>query len=238
MKKTSKILALILLVVIMFLSTPNVVKANPDTNSAVFALTSSTKELKVGDEIEINIVINSITGFDGIRVFRALKEYDTSVFEYLGSEGKNGWSVKGDDARVVIEADKDYGAGTTIGVLKFKVLKAINSTVIKLTELDAASIDGENDVYFDDNNVNSPEITFQVLSSETTSTTNTVIQTPTITTNTTATTTKPTNNDKTTATATKMPQTGESYVTIIMLAVVAVLSISLYIKYRTYNKIK
>jgi hypothetical protein len=192
MKKVSKILAFILMAITIVISNSSIVNANPDTNSAKFSLTSSTKNIKVGDEIEINIVISSITGFNGISTFTAKKIFDSSTFEYIGSQGKNGWIVQRDNGTIIIKADKDYGAGTTIGVLKFKALKATNSTVVKLTQLDATSKDGVNDVYYDDGNVNSPEITFKISEKETTSTQTTTqtSTTPTTSTSTPTTTTQ------------------------------------------------
>jgi hypothetical protein len=174
MKRTIKLLALIS-IISTFLSILNIVNANSDTNRAVFTLTSSTKEINVGDEIEVNIVISSITGFDGIDLFNAKNVYDSSILEYVEVEGKNGWTVRSpkNSSKIILGADKDYGAGTIIGVLKFKALKASSSVSVKLTQLDASSKDGENDVYYDDGNVNSPEITFKISANEVISTTNT-----------------------------------------------------------------
>lgn len=250
MKKTIMTVLLVVTIIACTLSFENVSFA--EDYSAVFSLTSSQTNLKVGDIFEVNIVINSLTGFSGIQTFIANKNFDSSIFEYVGTEGKNGWEVKGDDTKIVLRKESGESNSGTIAVMKFKTLKTDLSAKIQLTELDCSGDSG--DVYYDDGNVNSPFITLQIKDVERpntnteTPTTNTEKPTtntekpssntekPATNTNKPATNTnKPANNDKTT-TQNKIPQTGENYTAVILVAAGVVVASLLYIKYRKYEK--
>lgn len=243
-----KVCLTILLILVMLLSSITVVNADENDNAS-FSLTTTNTDIKVGDEVSINLVINSISGFTGINTFTAKKVYNSSIFEYVGATGENGWEVKGDSTNIVLKSNSHSSSGT-IAVLKFKAIKAVENTTIQLTNIDACGDDG--DVYFEDNNVNSPSVAFKVTGSaivdpepdtNTIPDTNTVPDTDTNTTTDTntnkITNTIKTNNDKTTATGNKIPQTGESYITISLVIVGIILAIVFYAKYRMFeNKMK
>ena len=159
MKKVS---LTILLVFVLIVSCITVVNAE-EGDSATFGLTTSNTNVNVGDEVSINLVINNMDGFSGINTFTAKKVFDSSVFEYVGATGQNGWEVKGDATNVVLKSNSHSSSGT-IAVLKFKAIKAVDNTSIALTNVDACGDDG--DVYFEDENVNSPSVTFKVIGNE------------------------------------------------------------------------
>lgn len=246
MKKTSLI---ILLVLVLLLSCITVVNA-AEGHEAVLSLTTSNTNVKVGDEISVNLVIDSVTGFSGFETIAAEKVFDSNIFEYLGSVGQNGWEVKGDGSNLVIHSETTTKSGV-ICVLKFKALKPVENSAIQLSKVDASGDDG--DVYYDDGNVNSPSVTFKITSVDTNTDTNTTTNTDTNTntnTNTNSGTntsngtnitggTNKINNDKTTATGNQIPQAGESYFAITLVIVGVVLAIGLYTKYKVFdNKMK
>lgn len=250
MKKTIMTVLLVVTVIACTLSFKNVSFA--EDYSGTFSLTSSQTNLNVGDTFEVNIVINSLTGFSGISNFIAKKNFDSSIFEYVGTEGKNGWDLKGDDTGIVLRKESGESNSGIIATMKFKTLKTDLSAKIQLTEVDASGDNG--DVYWDDGNVNSPFITLQIKDVETPNTnteaptTNTEkpstnTETPTTntekpSTNTTKPTTntnKPANNDKTT-TKNQIPQTGENYTIVSLVVIGVVVAALLYIKYRKYEK--
>ena len=236
MKKTIMTVLLVVTVIACTLSFENVSFA--EDYSAVFSLTSSQTNLTVGDTFEVNVVIDSLSGFSGIKNFIAKKNFDSSIFEYVGTEGKNGWELKGDDTRIVLRKDSRESGSGIIATMKFKALKVDLAAKIQLTEIDASGDNG--DVYWDDGNVNSPFITLQIKDVEkpntNTETPTTNTEKPATNTNKPATNTnKPANNDKTT-TQNKIPQTGENYTAVSLIVVGVVVAALLYIKYRKYEK--
>lgn len=246
----------ILLVFVMILSSITVVNAD-EGHSATFSLTTTNTNVKVGDEVSINLNLDSTTGFTGITKFVAHKVFDPTIFEYLGTTGQNGWDLKGDAVNIVLVNQENFSSGT-ICVLKFKVLKEVNDATIKMDELDATGDDG--DVYFEDNNVNTPEVKFKVTVDDTADDpvddpTDDPVDDPTDdpvddpandSTDDPAQDDKKTSgsntevkNDKTTATGGQIPQTGESNIGLALVIAGVVLAVVLYTKYKVYdNKMK
>ena len=238
-KNMRKICIAILLIIIMMLSGFTVVNAYGEGVSATFSLTTENKNVKVGDIVTINLVIDEIKGFSGIDTFRAVKNFDSTIFEYQGCVGQNGWSVKSDNTvsnKLTLGADNLSKEGI-IAVFTFKVLKPVKDTTIALINLDASGVDNEY-AYYEDGNVNSPSVSFKVIEEEkenpdtnTTPDTNTIPDTNTVP----DTNTNKVNNDKTTAPGEKIPQTGETHITIALVFIGFVLAVIFYTKYKMYE---
>lgn len=155
-KKINFITLLIITILSMNLSMVNATSAY----SAKFNLTSNYSNITVGDEISITFNINSINGFDGIHLIATKKVYDSNIFEYIGCYPQNGWELKGDSTNIVLQRDAGDVTTGTICTLKFKVLKFKDNSTITLSNIDATGNNG--DVYFEDNNVNSPSVNIKI----------------------------------------------------------------------------
>lgn len=247
MKKTIITMFLILTLITCMFSFKNVSYAD-DTQSASFSLTANQSNWNVGDTIEVNIVINSLTGFSGINTFIAKKNFDSTTFEYITTEGKDGWQLKGDDSKIVLRKESGESSTGIIATMKFKVLKTDITSKIQLTELDVAGDDG--DVYYDDGNVNSPYLSVEQTNPDVPDTNpenpgtnpenpdtnpeNPGTNTEEPTTNTqkpTTNTNKPANNDKTTSSS-QIPQTGDNYTIISLIIVAVVIAVVVYARYK------
>ena len=119
---------------------------------------------KVGDEVLVKINITNIKGFKGIATFVAHKVYDESIFEYKGIEPANGWQLKADNVNMILNSSENHASGT-IAVMKFKAIKEIGNTTIKLDSIDAGGEDFDGEpagICYKDNNVNEPSVKFTV----------------------------------------------------------------------------
>lgn len=240
-----KICLTILLVLVVLIA--NITIVNADTYRGTFNLTTENTNVKVGDEVTVTLSIGNINGLK-ITSFAAKKVFDPTIFEYLGTTGKSGWEVKGDQTNIVLRNEAGSAEGT-MAELKFKVLKEVEDTTIKLAEIDASGKEG-GDFYWEDDNVNEPFVQFKV-------TTNTPADEPTKdpTDNPTDDPTKdpvkdPTNdnqkpstpntkvnNDKTTANSGSIPQTGENYMIVLLVTVATLIAVISFAKYKN-TKIK
>lgn len=125
--------------------------------SMKLSLSSDNSNYNVGDIISIKVNIEEVKGFSGINTFAAKKVYDDQILEYIEATVENdNWEVVGDAANIVLRKmeGEDLGKGS-LCTLKFKVIKN-QDTNVKLSEVDACNDEG--DVYFEDENVNAPEI--------------------------------------------------------------------------------
>lgn len=155
-KKFNFITLLIITILSMNLS---IVNATTDC-SAKFKLTLSSSNVNVGDEISVVLNISSVSGFDGIHLLVAKKVYNSNIFEYIGCYPQNGWKLKGDGANILLQRDAGDVKTGAICTLKFKVLNFTNNSTITLSNIDATGNNG--DVYFEDNNVNSPSVNIKI----------------------------------------------------------------------------
>jgi len=155
-KKFSFITLLIIAILSMNLS---IVNATTDC-SAQFKLTLNSSNTNVGDEISITLNISTINGFDGIHLIVAKKVYNSNIFEYIGCYPQNGWDIKGDATNILLQRDAGDVKTGAICTLKFKILKLSDTSTITLSNLDATGTNG--DVYFEDNNVNSPSVNIKI----------------------------------------------------------------------------
>lgn len=161
MRKVKNVSLTIFLILAVLLSSVNIV--NAVSPSATFELTTENTNVKVGDEVTVTLKIGTLNGLSNVGKFNALKSFDSTVFEYLGAEGLNGWEVKGDATNLLLVRG-EYAPSGNIAKLKFKVLKEVENARIQLSELDATGSDGN--VYYEDENVNAPYVDFKVTTKE------------------------------------------------------------------------
>ena len=258
-----KVSITILVIFVLLLGCFSNVKA-ADGQSATFNLTTENVNVKVGDEVTITLSIGTFIGIKDITAINMEKEYDSTIFEYLGTTGQNGWEVKGDSTKILLRNENRVSSGT-IAVLKFKALKEVGNSRIQISKIDASS-DEDNFVIWEDDNVNSPYVDFKVVSNGNTGDDPTKPTDPTDPSNPTDPSkptdpTKPTNptdpsgdqsnnnkpngsntginNDKTTANSNKIPQTGEPYMVITLIGIAVLAVVILFAKYKIYeNKMK
>lgn len=251
-------LTIFLLLVVLFASISSV---NAAELRGTFTLTTQNTNVKVGDEVTVTLSIGKLDGFK-ITSFAAKKVFDSTIFEYIGTTGQNGWELKGDQTNIVLRNEQGATTGT-MAVLKFKVLKEVEDTKIQLTEIDASSKEGG--VYWEDNDVNEPFVQFKVISKDpiddpnkdpvddptkdpTDDPTKDPVDDPTK---------NPTddpikdpvkdptndnkkpnnsgstiNNDKTTANSGKIPQTGEPYMLVLLVITAGIITVISFVKYK------
>lgn len=150
-----KITTILFLVTILLFSITNYINA-AEGQSMQLSLKVDNKSYKIGDEILVDVYIDSIEGFSGINTFIAKKFYDNECLEYVETIPKENWKVAGDAEKVLLRKmeGEDLSKGK-LCTLKFKVLKD-EKTIVQLSEVDACNDEG--DVYFEDKNVNEPSI--------------------------------------------------------------------------------
>lgn len=244
MKKVS--IAILLLIAMLLTSFSTIVNAVEEDPTAVFNLSTANTNVKVGDTVEVTLSIGSLNGFTGLKEFLARKNYDSTIFKYLGVEAKNGWRVDLDAAKISLSHSSGVSSGE-IAVFKFEVLSEVSNTQIKLDQISASS--DEVTVLEEDENVNAPVVQFKVTAKDpvkdpTDDTTKDPVKDPTDdptkdpVKNPTENDKKPSDsntgvkNDKTTATTGKIPQTGEPYMLIVFGVLGLVLTGISYARYQ------
>lgn len=207
MKKTAKIVT-ILMIVFIAISYASVV------NAATVSMTlNSSSKLKAGDTIEVTLKIGNISAGDGIDAIVASLDYDKNVFEQVTQNnfvGLNQWNVNIYDATTqIFTMTKSAKVNTPTDVLKItlKVKNPVNVNSTTVTIKDISASGGAVDVG------GTGDITVQntsvIIQKE--ATTTTVVPA------------KPSTN---------LPKTGEEVGIIVGIAVVSVIAIIAYMKYR------
>lgn len=155
-----KILKLLLIIITFFIVSIGCILAKEGQSMKV-SLVSDKNNYKVGDEILVSILIDEINGFSGINTFLAKKVFNEEELEYVEAVVANqNWEVLGDAEKVLLrKMEGEELSKGKICTLKFKALKSGN-TKIQIAELDACNDEG--DVYYEDENVNSPFIEINV----------------------------------------------------------------------------
>lgn len=158
--KMKKKIAIVFFTITLVISILNYAHA-AEGQSMELSLKLDNKSYQIGDEILVDVYIDEIKGFSGINTFVAKKVYNSENLEYIGTTVANdNWEVIGDSANIVLRKmeGEDLSTGR-LCTLKFKVLKD-EDTIIQLSEVDACNNEG--DVYFEDENVNSPSIQISI----------------------------------------------------------------------------
>lgn len=173
MRRIRKKFYSILLIILMLVNyMPAIVNAVDDTTArATLALESKASKYNIGDIISVDLKVTELTNLGLVKQYASNISYDSDALEIQEiipiHEGYSNTSEIQNSRIVITKASGEgtIGVGDIICTIKFKALKSSNtSTTIKLSMLDITCNDKTN-AYFEDNNVNEPEITLPVESS-------------------------------------------------------------------------
>lgn len=171
MKKVTKKIYSILLIILMLVNyMPAIVNAADEiTSNATFILESTASKYNEGDIISVDLKVAELTNLGLVKQYASDIQYDKGVLE-LQKENivpAEGYSNNSDitNNRIVITTSMEegtIGVGDTVCTLKFKALKSSETpTTVKLFSLDI-TCNNRTNAYFEDGNVNEPEITLPV----------------------------------------------------------------------------
>ena len=153
--KVKKLIELILITVLLLL-TSNVYAA---TNSFKATLNVNNSSVKIGDTVTITIQLSDIaieSGEKGIGAYTANLEFDSSVFEYVKTNGTNNWEAPVYQAKKIVGNTADgkvVNTNQSIGTITFKVKEdaTLGETTIKLTNFSGST--AESDVTTEDTSI-------------------------------------------------------------------------------------
>lgn len=213
--------------------------------TASMSLTSNSK-LVEGQTVEVTLKITNIDAGDGIDAIQGTLNYDKNVFEEVTDEnfeGINRWNIQGYSSEsgifTFLRSSKVNMQSDVLKItLRVKSAVVVNSSIIEIKELSASGGDiasgGTGDIL-----VQAVNVTINKVSQITDPSTNTQANTQT---NEQSTNIIANNTSKINSTVkgnnasnTKLPQTGDEYGIILAIAVVAIISIIAYIRYRNVN---
>lgn len=170
-KVTRKIYSILLIILMLTNYMPAIVNAVNETGvQATLALESTTSKYDEGDIISVALKVTELTNLGLVKQYASDIEYDKEVLELRNEyvePSKEGYNNESriDNNRIVITTSMDegtIGVGDTICTLKFKALKSSKTpTTIRLFNLDI-TCNNKTNAYFEDGNVNEPEITLPV----------------------------------------------------------------------------
>lgn len=155
-----KIITLFITIITSLIILINISYATEGQSMSV-SLSANKHSYNVGDEILVDVSIDEIEGFTGLNTFAARKVYDKGKLEYIGAEVINeNWKVLGDAENILLRKmeGEDLKRGK-ICTLKFKAIQE-GSCEIQIDNIDACNNNG--DVYYEDENVNSPIIEISI----------------------------------------------------------------------------
>ena len=146
----------IVLISILFILTANVYAS---TDSFKTSLSTNHSTLKRGEEVIVTIALSDIaieSGDKGIGAYTARIDFDSSVLEYVDTNGTDKWEAPFyQDALLVGNSDNGEVAknAENIGTITFKVKEdaKLGETTIKLTNFSGST--GENDVVAEDSTI-------------------------------------------------------------------------------------
>lgn len=155
-----KIITLFITIITSLIILINISYATEGQSMSV-SLSANKNSYNVGDEILVDVSIDEIEGFTGLNTFATRKVYDKGKLEYIGAEVINeNWKVLGDAENILLRKieGEDLKKGK-ICTLKFKAIQE-GSCEIQIDNIDACNNNG--DVYYEDENVNSPIIEISI----------------------------------------------------------------------------
>lgn len=237
MKKSIKrVIALIVLLAIIFVS--GVVNA-----ASVSMSLASDSKLVAGDTVIVTLKISSIDAGDGVDAIVGTLNYDKNVFDQVTDEnfeGLNRWNIQTyNDETGIFTATRSSKVNMASDVLKVtlkaKAAVTVNSTSIEVKELTASGgavdMGGTGDIKVNNVSVtvnkasqirpNPDDKTNQQQGGQENTEKPVNKQSPIVNSNNTP--------------STKLPQTGEEYGIVLGIAVVAIVSIIAYVRYRNVN---
>lgn len=209
--------------------------------TASMSLTSNSK-LVEGQTVEVTLKITNIDAGDGIDAIQGTLNYDKNVFEEVTDEnfeGINRWNIQGYSSEsgifIFLRSSKVNMQSDVLKItLRVKSAVVVNSSIIEIKELSASGGDvasgGTGDIL-----VQAVNVTINKVSQIQDPSTNT--QTNEQSTNIIANNTSKINSAVTgnNTSNTKLPQTGDEYGIVLAIAVVTIVSIIAYIRYRNVN---
>lgn len=197
--------------------------------TASMSLTSNSK-LVEGQTVEVTLKITNIDAGDGIDAIQGTLNYDKNVFEEVTDEnfeGINRWNIQGYSSEsgifIFLRSSKVNMQSDVLKItLRVKSAVVVNSSIIEIKELSASGGDvasgGTGDIL-----VQAVNVTINKVSQ---------IQDPSTNTQTNE---QSTNIIANNTSNTKLPQTGDEYGIVLAIAVVTIVSIIAYIRYRNVN---
>ncbi len=143
----------IILTLIMLLFTTNVYAANDSFKTALSVNNSSVKR---GENVTITISLNDISiesGEKGIGAYTASLEFNSSVFEYVKTEGTDKWEAPVYQEKRIVGNTVDgevVNTNQSIGTITFKVKEdaTLGETTVKLTNFSGSN--AETDISSED----------------------------------------------------------------------------------------
>lgn len=147
MKKTSSIVKIICLVLIIMLCiTNNVCKAVD--YGATMELKGSKTTAYVGDTVTYTLSLKSATNVEGVATVHAKINYDSSVLQYVSCEATNSWSApvyNSENNEFVTERSDVMKPVGDIIKITFKVIAVPNekTTTVSITNFDVADTENE-----------------------------------------------------------------------------------------------
>ena len=143
----------IILTLIMLLFTTNVYAANDSFKTALSVNNSSVKR---GENVTITISLNDISiesGEKGIGAYTASLEFNSSVFEYVKTEGTDKWEAPVYQEKRIVGNTVDgevVNTNQSIGTITLKVKKdaTLGETTVKLTNFSGSN--AETDISSED----------------------------------------------------------------------------------------
>lgn len=180
-KVTKKVYAIILIILMLLNYMPIIATAVEEsteatgeglaeiteTGSIKFALESTAYQYNENSEILIDLKVAEIKGLGNISEYISDIEYTETDLEFLDvivNDSNYGSNSSIENKRIVISTTKapTIGEGDIVCTLKFRAKKSSDTTTtVKLSKVDATCGD-TGDVWYEDGNVNEPEITLPV----------------------------------------------------------------------------
>lgn len=167
MKKTIKKVYAIILIILMITNYMSViVNAVSTEQRLVLELVSDTYKYNANDEIIVELKVAELINLSKVKVYNGnitFNESDLQLLQVVEPVGHTNTSNITNKSITISNSPRDgvLGVGDTICTLKFKALKpSTTPTTIKIIESDITCNNGS--VYYEDENVNDPEITLPV----------------------------------------------------------------------------
>lgn len=232
MKRSIKILLTVLLIMMCIVGTVN-------ASSITMELNSNSK-LVAGDTVVVTLRIKNIDAGDGVDAISGNLVYDANVFETITDDnyttyfqGVNSWNSSGYNAQenrfTATRGNKVNMASDVLQIkLKAKTAVTVDSTTIQVKDIEFSG-------GMDTGDINPTDVSIKIdkASQITPDDPNKTNTQPTTNTQKPVNTQSPINSNNTPNT--KLPQTGDEYGIVLAIAVVAIISIIAYIRYKNVN---
>ena len=147
-KRIKKIIGIILILILAFMR--NIYAAN---DSFKTNLTVDNSKVKKGQNVTVTISLSDIaieSGEKGIAAYTAKIDFDSSVLEYVSTNGTDKWEAPFYQDKLITGETKDGEVIKTpqsIGTITFKVKEdaKLGDTTIKLTNFSGSTVSSDGD---------------------------------------------------------------------------------------------